>query len=368
MKLGSTLFILFFFVSAGCRKKTEVTECNDRTFMASFTSRNFSMGFTTWPFGADYADRESTYSFISTHADIYSEQMDNYIPWRALINNQPLPGSLTNDIASRLALRPQGHRLLLSVSLLNIERDNLLADSDGYLPAYAAIDDTIIVNAYSRYMKILIGQFQPDYVVLAMEVNEFKIKKAQQWTAYQSLIQSVKENLKAIYPQLKTAESVTLHNWYQPDVSNPEDFSKEIGSYVNQQDFIAISFYPFLKGQHTASEFRKAFTFLHAMAQKPVAFVETGHIAEDLTVPAFNLSVKSDVCEQKEYLEELLQQAKANNYEFIIWWTHRDYDKLWQIFPDETKDIGLLWKDSGLLEGDGKERAAMASWKHALGK
>jgi hypothetical protein len=367
MKLSTALFILFF-VFAGCRKKTEVIECNTDGFISSFTSRNFSMGFTTWPFGADYADRESTYSFISNHADIYSEQFDNYIPWKALINNQPLPVSLTNDIASRLSLRPQGHRLLLSVSLFNIERDNLLVDADGYRPAYVSLDDSIVVSAYTQYLKYLVQQFQPDYLVLAMEVNEFKIKKPQQWAAYKSLIHSVKQDLKAVYPQLKMAESVTLHNWYQPAVTNPDEFIQEIGSYVNQQDFVAISFYPFLKGQHNSSGFRQAFSFLHGMVQKPVAFVETAHIAEDLIVPAFNLSVRSDACEQREYLEELLQQAEANSYEFIIWWTHRDYDKLWQIFPDETKDIGLLWKDSGLLTGDGKPRIALNSWKHALGK
>src|SRR5688572_23332243 len=134
MKL--TLYILFAscLLSTACRKRTS-PPCGTPNFSATISTRNFSMGFTTWPFGPDYNDRLSTYQFISSNADFYSEQFDEYIPWNALLNNQPLPVSLTNDVASRLSLRPAGHQLLLSVSLLNIDRTNLLADQDGSVPS-----------------------------------------------------------------------------------------------------------------------------------------------------------------------------------------------------------------------------------------
>jgi hypothetical protein len=362
------IFLLIILAAAACKKPRTVNpRCND-DFNSSFSARNFSMGFTTWPFGADYADREATYSFISSHADVYSEQFDNYIPWKALINNEPLPLALTNDIASRLSLKPRDHRLLLSVSLLNIPRDGLLADVDGFIPAYTSMDDPEVASAYMKYLKYLLQAFHPDYLVLAMEVNELRIKRPDLWPGYLSLIETVKRNLKIDYPTLKMAESVTLHNWYNPNVTNQSAFIAEINNYVSQHDFAAVSFYPFLKGQHTAAEFQQAFDFLHAQVTKPVAFVETGHIAEDLNVPAFQLSVKTSDCEQKEYLESLLKNAKAKDYEFIIWWTHRDYDELWQIFPAETKDIGALWKDTGLVTGEGESRPALTSWNLALSK
>ena len=361
-------FILLLIACTGCKKHTQTTTCKETGFKNAFTARNFSMGFTTWPFGGDYADREFTYSFIADHADIYSEQFDHFIPWKALINRQPLPATLTNDIASRIALKPAGHQVLLSVSLLNIPRTDLLADEDGFIPAYVSMDDSVIVNAYTTYLAYLLDRFHPGYLVLAMEVNELKIKQANKWTGYVSLIQLVKSRLKANFPAIKMAESVTLHNWYHPVTSNPEEFVADITAYVNQQDFAAISFYPFLKGMHTAGEFQQAFDFLHDHTNKPVAFVETGHLAENLSVPAFQWSVNGDVCEQKAYLETLLVNASTRNYAFVIWWTHRDYDKLWQLFPPETKDIGLLWRDTGLLDENGHQRPAFTSWTFALSK
>lgn len=353
-----TTLILF----SGCRKRNDAL-CADNNFAANFPARNFSMGFTTWPFGPDYADRESTYRFITANADIYSEQFDNYIPWKALINNQALPTDLTNDIASRLSLRPPGHQLFVSVSLLNIERTDLLADQDGTLPAYTTLNDPAIANAYIKYLKYLVDTFQPDYLLLAMEVNVFRLKQQNKWPAYLALMQNVKAALKRDYPLLQMSESVTLHDWFNPDVPDPVSYIAEIDTYVNQQDFAAISFYPFLKGQRKQSEFQQAFDFLHAHTSRPIAFTETAHIAENLNVPAFNLSVPGSVCEQKDYLETLLNNARLHQYQFLIWWTHRDYDELWQIFPDSTKDLGKLWKDTGLLNEKGFERPAFSTWK-----
>lgn len=360
------LSLVLILCATACKKQSPPPACNNSGFINNFTSRNFSMGFTTWPFGGAYADRESTYQFIKAHSDIYSEQFDHFIPWKALINRQPLPASLTNDITSRISLRPPGHQLLLSVSLLNIPRTDLLADEDGFVPAYVSMDDTVIVNAYTTYLEYLVNRFHPDYLVLAMEVNELKIKREDKWQGYTSLIQLVKSKLKINYPALKMSESVTLHNWYLPGVTNPDVFVSDITTYVNQQDFAAISFYPFLKGQHNSDAFQQAFDFLHNHVTKPIAFVETGHLAEDLTVPAFQLSVKADACEQAAYLETLLSNAKRHDYAFIIWWTHRDYDQLWQLFPAETKDLGLLWRDTGLLDGEGHARPALNSWMHAF--
>ena len=367
MKITILFSLLLCTLFSGCRKRTADTCVND-TFISNFPARNFSMGFTTWPFGPDYADRETTYQFITTNADIYSEQFDNYIPWQQLINNQPLPTDLTNDIISRLSLRPSGHELLLSVSLLNIERDDLLADKDGSVPSYISLNDPVISNAYVKYLKYLIDQFQPDYLVVAMEVNVLKLKKPDKWNEYKALAQSVKTILKNDYPTLRMSESITLHDWFNPNVPDPITFITEIDDYVNQLDFAAVSFYPFLKGQHTKEEFREALDFLHAHTNKTIAFTETGHIAENLSVPGFNLSVNGSPCEQNAYLETLLTSAQQHQYHFIIWWTHRDYDELWKIFPDSTKDIGKLWKDTGLLGETGAERPGFVTWKEILKK
>lgn len=133
---------------------------------------------------------------------------------------------------------------------------------------------------------------------------------------------------------------------------------------VNQnQDFVAISYYPFFQQLENVDEYQKAFDFLHSQTNKRIAFAETTQIAEDLIVSGLNLNILSSQGIQKHYLETLLLNAYREDYEFIIWWCHRDYDALWQTFPASVKDLGQLWRDSGLLDEDGNERSALSSWR-----
>jgi hypothetical protein len=133
-------------------------------------------------------------------------------------------------------------------------------------------------------------------------------------------------------------------------------------------DFSAISFYPFFKGLKTKEDFQEAFDFMYSKLNRPIAFSETGHLSEDLKVDSYSLFIAGDQCEQKDYLEALLRNAQEHNYIYIIWWTHRDYDELWQTFPAEAKDLGKLWISTGIINGDGKEKKAYSSWKMALDK
>jgi hypothetical protein len=341
--------------------------CSKSSTLEELTTRNFEMGFSTWSFGTDLSDKDKTYQFIANNADVYAEQVDNKIPWKSWINSTSLPGTFTSDIADRAARRLPNHKLLLAVSLLNSERNDLLEDYDGSIPSYSALDDSIIENAYFKHLDYLITQLNPDYLLIAMEVNDLLIKSAGKWQAYQRLMTRIRSRLKRAYPNLLLSESITLHNWFQPNVNEPDTFIAEISSYLNQNmDFAAISFYPFFKGQHTKTEFQEAFDFLHSQTNLPIAFVETTHLAENLEVSSLNLSISSNACEQKDYAEMLLLNAFREDYAFIIWWAHRDYDKLWESLPPEQKDLGKLWRDTGLLNEEGNSRPAYTLWREVF--
>lgn len=359
--------LLALILLSSCKKEIEdITPltCEDSHSLDIITQRKFAMGFSSWSFGPDETDRTATYQFIESNADIYSEQIDDKIPWNAWINNSPLPIDFTNEIDYRVSKKLDNHQLLLSVSLLNADRSDLLEDYDGTTPNYTSLNDITIEDAYYKHLEYLISKFNPDYLVIAMEVNELKLHSESKWAEYKLLMGNIRGLLKTAYPNLQLSESITLHNWFNPEVSNPSEFISEIGNYINQNlDFCAISFYPFFKGQHTASEFQQAFDFLHAKVTNPIAFVETTHLAENLDINEFDLHIESNECEQKAYLETLLLNAHSHDYAFIIWWAYRDYDKLWKTFPDEYKAIGKLWKNTGLLTQDGKIRPSLIVWK-----
>lgn len=345
-----------------------VPDCDTDNFFSENESRNFKMGFTTWSYGPKEEDVATTYKFVETNADIYAEQIDNKIPWKAWINNTELPAAFTNEMQRKVTKRINDKQLLLSVSLLNLERNELAKDFDNTIPSYTGLDDSKIEDAYFKHIQYLVNLFNPEYLVIAIEVNELRLRTKNKWEGYKSLIKKVTSRIKEIYPTLKISESISLHNLYKPEGLNPEEYINEIVTHMNTMDFVSISFYPFLKNLHSKTEIQEALDFLYSKTEKPIAFVETGHIAEDLSVENYDLFLKGDECGQNKYLELLLTNAQKKDYKFIIWWTHRDYDALWKTFPDDVMDLGKLWKDTGLLNESGKERMSFKTWTTVFNK
>lgn len=350
-------------VSCGKDDPISVEDCPVSYLAEDFNIRKFKMGFSTWSYGPDLAARNQTYDFIEHYADVYSEHIDNKIPWSAWINDEPLPSEFVNEIEGRASTRIPNNELLVSVSILNSSRSDLAEDFDGTIPNYTSLSDQTIEDAYFKHLEYIIAQLQPDYFVMAIEVNDLKNNSPSKWEGYKVLAGNLRIRLKASHPNLKLSESITLHNWLAPDVDDPAAFQSELSDYVNQHhDFTAISFYPFFRNLHTAIDFQGALDFLHERTNKPIAFVETTHLAEDLIIPNLSTNISSDHCEQRTYLEMLLNNAQIQDYEFVIWWAHRDYDALWETFPDEVKDLGQVWRDTGLLDEDGNERPVYDTW------
>lgn len=363
------LFTLIVLFSVSCKKEDdENNKPSDTSDTITTDIRKYKMGFSTWSFGPDYADVDSTYEFITKNANIYSEHIDNKIPWKSLFSGTDFPIEVTQEIDGRVARKIAGHDLLVSVSLLNTLRKDLAEDVDGSTPIYSALNSDSIENAYFNYLVYIIDKLNPTYFVAAIEVNELYLVDKQKWNQCKLLMTNIRTRLKSRYPTLKISESVTLHNWFKPNVSDPNAFIKELSDYVNTMDFAAISFYPFFKGLHTKADFQTAFDFLHAQVKIPIAFVETTHLANDLEVSALNIDIKSDEVEQKAYLETLISNAENNDYHFFIWWCFRDYDKLWNTFPTEVKDLGKLWRDTGLLDENGYKRPSFYIWDSAFKK
>lgn len=361
-----TAMILFL----GCQKDQEnlPEDCINSDFFNDHRSRSFEVGFSTWAYAPTVASVDATYQFISDNADVYSEHIDFKVPWNAWINDLPLPSEFTKEIAARKSRKIENAKLTVSVSLLNNLRNDLAADFDGTVPQYEAINDPEIEEAYFKHLEYITNQLDPDYLILAIEVNELLINAPEKWEAYKLLMTNIRSRIKQQFPSLDLSESITLHNWFKPDVPDPETYMDEIVNYANSLEFITISFYPYFKGLKTKEGFQEAFDFLHEKTSKPIAFAETSHLSEDLEVESIDLFIPGNQCEQNEYLESLLINAQEQDYKYIIWWAHRDYDELWETFPEEVRDLGKLWISTGIINEDGTEKKAYSTWKKILSK
>jgi hypothetical protein len=368
----SNFLLIILIVLFGC-KKDELQDLdnqnnNNSDFFSEYDTKNFDLGFTSWPYAPTIESVDATYNFIADNSDIYCEHIDNNIPWNSWINDLPLPIEFTNNITDRQSRKIPNTKLVVSVSLLNLERNDLAFDYDGLTPNYTSMNDLHIENAYFQHIKYIVNQLNPNYLIIAIEINELLKNTPSKWDEYKLLMLNVKTRIQQEFPSLSISESITLHNLYEPDVPNPQQYIDELVNYANTMDFVSISFYPYFKGLKTNEEFQNVFNFLHDRINKPIAFAETGHLSEDLIVNAYGISINGNENEQKNYLEKLLLNAQEENYEFVIWWTHRDYNELWNTFPLELQDLGKLWISTGIINEDGAEKEAYSTWQIVLNK
>ena len=361
MEIKNWLFLIVIFLCS-C-EEGEMPLTNE-----SEPERNFRMGFSSWTFGPTLEDQAATYAFIQSNGDILSEQVDDRIPWLAWIKDDPLPGDFVADIERRARLIDPSLQLVLSVSPLNTDRDNLIEDWSGEQISYDMLSDEVIADAYYKHLVYLVEKFDPDYLIAAMEVNNIWFSSPVRWVEFKLLMENVRGRLRERFPLLKISESVALHNFYRAQVEDPTLFQQEVTDYADQMDFVAVSFYPFFQGMQSVREYQDALDFLHRRISKPVAFVETSHLSEELMISALNINIPGDTTAQREYLEVLLANAELHQYEFTIWWTHRDYDALWETFPADTKAVGKIWRDTGLLDENGNERPAFRVWEEYYGR
>jgi len=368
--LYKRLLVIGIILMSACSGDDNGTVNDDDadSFFDKYDTREFKMGFTTWPYAPTQEAVTSTETFLDSNGDIYSEHIDSEIPWSAYINDTELPSSFIEMIANRAARRTSTNTMTLSISLLNLGRDDLMSDYDGTIPNYSSLDDAHIADAYYKHVNYLLEQLSPEYLVIAVEADGLLKHSPEKWEAYKSLMAEVKSRVKDDYPTLPISESMMLHSFYNPDFGDSQALISEVASYMNSMDFAAISFYPFLKGLKTKEEFQGAFDFLHEMIQVPIAFAETSHLSEDLNIEGYDLFIEGNELEQNDYMQTLLTNAQEEDYEYIIWWTHRDYVPLWEIFPEDLKDLGAIWLSNGILDEDGTEKEAFSSWKAAFSK
>ncbi len=151
MKNKIIIHLVLVTILASCKNDNEdmpEANCTAKNYFSEYSTRNFEMGFSTWSFGPNLQDVEDTYQFIDTNADMYSEHIDDKIPWNAWMNNLPLPIEFLDEIESRTSKIIENKKLLLSISLLNSDRSELAEDFDETIPIYTSLNDIEIEEAY----------------------------------------------------------------------------------------------------------------------------------------------------------------------------------------------------------------------------
>lgn len=351
-------------LSLGCKKSDTPPQ-----------SRTYAMGFTPFPYAISTNAVDYTYQTLEQSADLMCHHFDDGVPWVEALNNTAFHPTLQQDWNYRKSRTLPSQKVMLAFTPISSSRNALAsyqaASPNMPLPApwnSYSLNHPDVKKAYLTYCKRGIDFFAPDYFLMGIEVNLLLKLNPSAWNDYLELHAFIYGELKKAYPALPIAVSMTgvdLLDGYT-DANHTQQMAG-LSQLINQTDFLGISFYPYqtkyVTGPLPEDMFRKIF----ALTSKPVAFTETGYPAQKFSV--FNNSITFEGTEDKQndYIQRLLEASNEANVLFVVNFVLRDYDELWKDLGSKD-DITILWRDTGLIDENGKERKAFQTWKSSLAR
>ena len=358
--------LLFFITLTSCSKTDSPAE----------NTRSFYMGVSPWPADFTVAEVDTAYAFINDHCDLVSHHFDDGIPYEEAFTGQPFPTAMQQDVLSRKTRTAAGKKIFLSVAALNISR---YQKADYYAQSTVstvikdawkllAFNDPKMITAYINYISWLIDSFQPAFINFGVESNSAFFSVAA-FAQYKDFIAQVYARLKIKYP------AIPLFTSFMVDESN-QGFANAT-ALLPYTDYIGLSAYPYTNvsssgtGNTNPALFPAAYfeRFIN-MANKPLAFAETGYIAENLIIPSYSLNKQGNENWQKDYLELICKTCNQHRAKLLIWFCSKDYDA----GNARLKALGLyqdlfgLWQDIGLKDQTGRKRSAYDSWMNWMAK
>lgn len=325
-------------------------------------TRAFRMGFTGFVPAVTAEAMSETTDFCRRHGDLIAHHIEG-AAWAEMHGGKPLPAEMLKKWSEHRVRKPESGKVYLALSPGRGELK--IAEKCAPLPdalKFKSYDDSTVAAAYLDYCERAIEYFQPDWLVIGIEMNEIIRSNPAAWSAYVRLHEQTYRALKIKHPKLPIAASCSLHNLFK----GGDAMFAEWQRLDAWNDFVAVSYYPFLAPSRT-----EPVDWLLAQLganPKPIAFVETNDSAEELPMPQAKVTIPGSPEKQLEYYRFLFAHAQERRFEFIVSFIHRDYDALWETIKASAPEIFKAWRDCGFVDENGKARPALALWDEWLAR
>lgn len=335
-------------------------------------SRPFHMGTSMMPHDMSLEGIASMLAFVKDHSELVGRKLDDGIPWQEALDKSFYPEELEKKIAEE-SQRPEGKKVFLATTPLHKEKESK-ADtfgSRGDEPRSQVwkgkdLDDPDVMRAYANWCRDLIRRFQPDYFAYGIEVNQLAARNPQRWKKFLALAKELYPTLKKENPGLPIFVTLSVETFYE----NESVQKKLVSQLAPFTDLACVTAIPFYTQPNPAKIPKDYFAKVaSALPGKPFAVAETAFIAEDMRIGTEERPGKA--AWQDDYLRFLLDEAARLNGKFVVWTIPRDCDALHERLARDPAtapmaDFFRIFKDTGLLDGDGKPRKSFETWSKWL--
>ncbi len=338
----------------------------------SVPQRSYYMGFTPWPYAATTAAVDDVYAKIQADGDIVAHHVMDGIPWAEAYAGSNYPVNVEGSLAGRLTKTQSTKQVFLAIESLDGGRADLAGNwGAGSNEARTApwnsydFDDQQVADAYTAFALDLIGRFQPLYFNYGTEVSELILNNPTRYAKFKIFAGRVYTAIKAKHPTLKLMVSIALK---EPGSTEMNTVKTQITGLLPYVDVVGVSVYPYAffgtqNGKDPNTLATSWLSQIQTLARGlPIAITETGWVGENLSIPAFSLSVTSNEALQEAYVSRLLTEAELLGAEFVVWFTVSDFDTLWNNTLGKDP-LSQIWKDTGLYDEGQNPRHALTTWR-----
>ncbi len=335
-------------------------------------SRSFLMGFTPWPYEATLEGVDWVYDTINQYGDIVSHHLEEGVPWPEAYAGEEYSQSFQNELQNRKDRLVDEKKIVLSLNPLNISRNGLALyrgeDESMPLPSpwdTCEINSMEVKTAFCNYASGMIDFFNPEYILLGIEVNLLIRNNPQLWPKYVDLHKHLYTEVKKKHPTLQVSVSV-FSGCYFPQWSGEDTLELQMNALediIDYVDFLSFSVHPFISALLADSFPDDYIKNLFAVVEKPVAISESSYPAQvwqTITPPVLTFNGSEE--KQENVLNQMFTESHSRNAKFVIWWTVRDFDTLW-VNTLNSDEVALPWRDTGIFGENGEKRAAFTAWK-----
>ena len=279
-------------------------------------ARSFGMGFMALPAHLNESSYIELFDIAALRGDLLMIQ--RAVPWAALAaSGAPSAQEMATVDRESEWSRERGLDLLVAIDPWEpTDRGRLAGEARG-----SGFDDPAIVKSYLRYVEFVVERYQPRWIALAVDVDQFAAARPEQLDAFQAAYIEAYRLVKERAPQTMAFLTFQLED-LQGLVPWGAAHDPQWGLVIRLApflDLLAVSSFPSFIFPFQGDIPQEYFSRLVAFG-KPVAVLPVGYASQ----PGRDGVTFGDIAGQRAFLERVLSEAEADEWELVVWLAPQD--------------------------------------------